>query len=312
MNREEKHLARIMFKIKILAADGQAYEDLFTSVMEIDNKDFVQIKPQGRIGDRKNDGYDRKVGRYYQVFAPQDPLSKAQDAAKKLKEDFDGLYKHWNKVTPVTEFHFVFNDKYKGVFPTIEADLAAIKRSKKLAECSSFLAKHLEQAFLDLKDEHIFSILGGYIPAPDKIGTLDYSVLKEVIDYVMRAEAHLDAQQIVGAPEFEAKMKFNELGSATSALLVSGSYQAGILERYFELNSDFAKQDLRDRLAGFYAEAKDARAGIAGTADAPDLIFFDILYRIAPSRRQAEVNAGLVIMAYFFESCDIYDAPVSA
>ncbi|HVF47080.1 MAG TPA: hypothetical protein VNA17_05895 [Pyrinomonadaceae bacterium] len=159
MSPEEKQLARIMFKSKVLAANGQAYEDLFSAVMGIDNKDFVQVKPQGRIGDRKNDGYDRRIGKYYQVFAPEDPTAKVQNAVKKLKEDFDGLYTNWNKVTPVTEFYFVFNDKYKGSFPTIEANLAVIKRSKKLAECSSFLAKHLEQAFLDLKDEHVFSIL---------------------------------------------------------------------------------------------------------------------------------------------------------
>jgi hypothetical protein len=111
MNRDEKVLSRFMFKYKVVTSDGQAYEDLFVDIMQRGNPDFISVKPQGKIGDRKNDGYDRKKGCYYQVFAPENPILKSQDAVKKLKTDFAGLLKHWNKVTPVKEFHFVFNDK---------------------------------------------------------------------------------------------------------------------------------------------------------------------------------------------------------
>lgn len=300
-----------MFRLRVYSSDGQAYETLFSTVLEINNADFIRVKPQGQFGDRGNDGYDRKLGRYYQVFAPEDPKSKVQDAVTKLKADFDKLYKYWNTVTPVSEYHFVFNDKYKGSFPTIETDLAEIKKSKDLAACSCFLAKHLEQAFLVLEDEHISAVLDGYIPTPEKVETLDYTVLKEVVQFVMESGSGLTADSALSAPKFDDKIKFNGLGTATSALLTAASFQVGVLAKYFDLNSEFAKQTLRDHLATFYAEAKAERADVPAEMDAPDLIFFDILYKIAKKERQAEVNAGLVLMAYFFETCDIYEDPIS-
>src|SRR5438132_1002759 len=140
MNVNEKTFARILFKLKVYSSNGQAYEDLFISIMRSESPDFVPIKPQGSIGDRKNDGYNRKTGSYYQVFAPENPKLKQQDAVSKLKEDFAGLKAFWDKVTPVREFYFVFNDKYHGPFPTMEADLAAIKADHDLNDCTSFLA----------------------------------------------------------------------------------------------------------------------------------------------------------------------------
>jgi len=106
MNRDEKAFARVMFKHKVVTSDGQAYEDLFVDIMTRGNPDFIGVKPQGRIGDRKNDGYDRRKGSYYQVFAPEDPKLKSQDAVKKLKTDFAGLLKHWDSVTPDQRISF--------------------------------------------------------------------------------------------------------------------------------------------------------------------------------------------------------------
>jgi hypothetical protein len=72
MNSQEKALARKMFKLKIHESNGQAFEDLFTSIMNYAESDFQAIKPWGNIGDRKNDGYIESKGIFFQVFAPED------------------------------------------------------------------------------------------------------------------------------------------------------------------------------------------------------------------------------------------------
>ena len=72
MNRDKRHIARIMFQNKVLAARGQAYEDLFIKIMMSSDPDFRGVKPQGQLGDRKNDGFNKKTGEYYQVYAPED------------------------------------------------------------------------------------------------------------------------------------------------------------------------------------------------------------------------------------------------
>jgi hypothetical protein len=111
------------------------------------------------IGDRKNDGYDKTTGTYYQVFAPEDLKASEAKAVKKLKEDFKGLYEFWNKATPVKSFHFVMNDKFAGSFPEIEADLAEIKKSHKLAsQPRPRLPIAVARAFvLDADSEKVFN-----------------------------------------------------------------------------------------------------------------------------------------------------------
>jgi hypothetical protein len=73
MTSQEKALAGILFKTKIYENEGQAFERLFTQIMNYAYPEFIQIKPQGRYGDRKNDGYTPSLGHYYQVYAPENP-----------------------------------------------------------------------------------------------------------------------------------------------------------------------------------------------------------------------------------------------
>ena len=72
MTKNQKAKARIFFENRILKADKQAFEDLFTEIMNYKEADFRSIKPWGNIGDRKNDGYIRSRGIFYQVYASED------------------------------------------------------------------------------------------------------------------------------------------------------------------------------------------------------------------------------------------------
>jgi hypothetical protein len=49
LTREEKAILRILFQNKILKADGQEFEDIFTAVMNYAEPDFRSIKPWGNI-----------------------------------------------------------------------------------------------------------------------------------------------------------------------------------------------------------------------------------------------------------------------
>jgi len=64
MDNQEKILARILFENKIFKADGNAFESLFTEIMNCAEPDFQQIKPWGNIGDKKNDGSIPSKGIY--------------------------------------------------------------------------------------------------------------------------------------------------------------------------------------------------------------------------------------------------------
>ena len=115
MNSYRKYIAKIMLTNKILLSDGQAFENVFSLIMEKSNPNFMQVRPYGNIGDRKNDGFDKTTGEYYQVFAPLDVHnpSTITDAVSKLEGDFKGLYDYWNGTYPIKKYNFVDFAKYK-------------------------------------------------------------------------------------------------------------------------------------------------------------------------------------------------------
>jgi hypothetical protein len=112
MTPQEKIVARILFQNKIHKANGQAFEDLFTAIINYAEPEFEAIKPWGKIGDRKNDGYIKSKGLFYQVYSPEEIGKSYAKVISKLKTDFTGLIKQWS---PVNEFYFVVNDKYNNI-----------------------------------------------------------------------------------------------------------------------------------------------------------------------------------------------------
>lgn len=311
MNTQERYLARIMFKNRVFQSDGQAYEDLFTQIMGYACPDFVQVKPQGSIGDRKNDGYIPSTGHYYQVYAPEKPSDSESKALSKVREDFDGLREYWHGRQPIHAFSFVFNDKYKGTFPTIEAVLLELKSKYSLRECSCFLARHLEDTLFSLTDDQILTVTGN-IPDPAKIKHIDYSILREVIEAILAASKAIHAITILEAPDFEQKIEFNGLSQHPASMLRVASYQFGHLEHYFSRNSTFARQEVRDAMNRLYSAARSQEhLDNLDNEIRGDVIFFQILSEIAPSDSRSAQDAALVVMAFFFESCDIFEDPLS-
>lgn len=74
MNSSEKFCTKKLFELRVFKYNGQQFEDFFVEIMSKSNPDFQPVKAYGNIGDRKNDGFDKIRGVYYQVFAPEDIL----------------------------------------------------------------------------------------------------------------------------------------------------------------------------------------------------------------------------------------------
>jgi len=157
MTANQKAQARIFFENRILKADNQAFEDLFTEIMRYKEPDFRSIKPWGNIGDRKNDGYIPSRGIFYQVYAPENIENSYPKLIKKIKDDASGLIEQWSDVK---EFYFVVNDKYKGVNADSEQLLMQIKEDNGLDESKFITASDLENILFSLSDDQIIKITG--------------------------------------------------------------------------------------------------------------------------------------------------------
>lgn len=307
LTREEQFYARKLFQLEIHKRSGQAFEDFFTRIMQLSDKNFLPVSPQGSIGDRKNDGFIKNDGKYFQVYAPGNPIIREAQAIKKLVSDFKDLYSFWNKkVTPIREFYFVLNDKYNGAYPTLYPEFTKIEKKHPGVKCNPFLAQHLEDKFMSLSVTSIEDILGPII-VPENIELFDSSIMNEVIKYLLTTTLARSTETFPENPAFEDKILFNGLTSQVAAYLRFGSFQEGELKNYFKVNSTFAKTDIRNTFNALYQEAAGV---IPDGPDKGDLIFFFILDKAHPQNNFMIRNTLYVLMAYFFSYCDIFEEPI--
>lgn len=304
MTREQTFFARIMLQNKILTSDGYAFEALFTKIMAYANPNFQQVKPQGAIGDRKNDGFDQTTGTYYQVYAPEDASKKENEAIKKLHIDFDGLYKYWEKICPIRRFFFVLNDKFKGAYPSLYDELAKIHQNHPHIETNVFLAKDLENKCFELSDGEIDACIG-FIPDID-CGTINYSVLGDVITHLLHVEVNPTKEFIPINPDFDAKIRFNRLSDTIASYLRSHRINEYAVTDYFSMQSAYKKEALRNVFNNLYHEAVET---IDDAPDKSDQIFMYIFKHSFDTHRGDVDHAILTLMAYYFEYCDIFQAP---
>lgn len=308
MNGAEQYIAKIIFRNRILEYKGQKFEDFFVSIMTKSNPDFQPVKAYGNIGDRKNDGFSRTTGEYYQVFAPE-TITKDKtinDAVNKLKADFKGLYQYWNNICPIKNYYFVINDRYDGIpAPIIEAAIE-LDTDPLYADTSIkiFSAKDLERVFDQLPSYEKQDIVG-FIP-DEILPVVEYNALNEAISYLLQTEVTRGSQDSLIVPDFDGKISFNNLSAVVSHHLVTGSYQEGLLTTYFNENPG-VKEILQK---SFHALYEDAKVNIPDTNENfEDSRFYYILEHACCKKTIPIQTSVLVLMAYYFSSCDIFEEP---
>ena len=236
MTSEERYIARIIFKNRILESNGQKFEDLFVDIMTKSNIEFQAVKAYGKIGDKKNDGFIKSSGTYYQVFAPEDIGNNKTiyDAVNKLENDFRGLVHNWDDVCKIRKFFFVINDKYVGIAPPILEKVIELNKSAEFSEIDIdiFSSKNLEGVFETLEEAQVYDIVG-CIPKQD-MPLLEYEALQETVSYLMNIEINDFEIENLVVPDFDEKIMFNGLSKTVSDKLISASYQEVTLLKYFK------------------------------------------------------------------------------
>lgn len=296
MTTEEISLARIFFENKIRKSEGNAFEDLFTQIMNYAEPDFEQIKPWGSIGDRKNDGFIRSKGIYYQVYAPEDIDKNYPETIKKLEKDFVGLLAYWKNIK---EYYFVVNDKYKGVNADANQVIAKIAKDYSLKKAKILTAKDLEAILFNLSDDQIIDTVG-FLPNLRYITNLDFSVLTQVIGFIMELPI-TPTLGVIKYPDWDEKIAFNNLSEPTKQLLDTASFNLGALNEFLA-NESFLAEELQKKMIGIYEELK--------TNYSEDSLFWQIVNQCTPKNEQAFLTPTLTIMAKYFESCDIFEEPI--
>ncbi len=219
---------------------------------------------------------------------------------KKIKTDFLGLIEHWNNVN---EFYFVLNDKYKGVNPDTEIILSNLKIDYNLKNSGFICANNLEHILFELSDDKISTIIG-FLPNIDKITNIDYSVLSQVINFIIELPLKQEIEQIK-YPDWDEKIRFNNLNNRTKVLLNNGSQTIGALNKFLSKQS-FLSEELQSKMISIYNSIKEDWEDLPINGEN---IFWEILERCSPNDSKVYKEALIVILSKYFESCDIFEEP---
>lgn len=311
------YLQLLEFKLKVYAASGNSYQDLFSAVMSYSLDDFKQVRPFA--GDGGNDGYVKSRGWYFQIYGPEILTSESsvtKTAREKIRADFIKLLENWDNIK---RYIFVFNDRFGGIPTPLIVAIEKLGNEYPEIEFDCFSSRNLLANFLALKDIHKNDIVGILI-SDDNCYKYDYSAIVKVLEGLTktnRGELYFDIS--LTAPDLVKKIKFNGLSMQISDLIKIKSRNVSLLDDYFK-SSPSDEQQVAIQMQELYANSKKV---IPNT----DENYEDLRYlwirkkmipleimetvRLSPPLSLAYNDASDLVIAKYFESCDIYEPPTS-
>ncbi len=204
MRTFDKHFLTIQFKLSIFSKKGSEFQSFVERIFTKAFPEFEKVRPYGNVGDGGNDGFIRRSGTYYQIYAPKDPFEKDSETAAKIINDFSKLIKSWNHISPIRKFCFVYNDNFSGTTLPIENAIISLKTNYQGIEFETIHAESLQKIFFTL-DEADFIELGFSIDS-----RMAYSLGKKIIEEIQMLVDRENTVQALQKIE-ETSRSFQEL-----------------------------------------------------------------------------------------------------
>jgi hypothetical protein len=290
----------LRFEIEFLRTEGDAFQTFFERLMGLAYKaDFMACCSWGKDGDRKNDGYLKSARRLFQVYAPNEMDAAKAKAKAKIATDFEGARQHWGK--DFDKWTFVHNAT-DGLPPHVLELMLSFERANPGIKLDPWCLEELRPIFRMLSDEDRESWFGAAVTEETAV-RLGFADLKVVLERIEGLPApHVAEVKDVPPGKIEA----NALSPAVTQLLHQGLIKSYLVAEFL---CQWHDQTLGERLAeAFKAEYKRLRG-----VHSPNQTFAELQAWAGGDRRGSPEHelAVLTVMAYYFERCDIFEAPRS-
>ena len=297
MNEVQREWLQLKFKGAFHEKRGQAFQDWFADIMAARHQgDFQRVRAYGRRGDLKCDGFLRTRAIVYQSYAPRE--TKLKDLLKKIRVDFLGAVKHWNK--EMKGWTFVHND-----LDGLPAD--AVKAIEKLRSAHPELVieelsyEGLEAIVLELPETDRVRLFGRP-PTRKDFDTLGFEGLALVLEHLASADA--PAVEVEIKPVSPKKLEANALSRLAADYLRLGRQREPLVEEYFAKHPN---PSLGEDIANAFRAEYDRLRRRGFDADR----VFASLRAFASGNSRGELHheaAVLAVLSYLFERCDIFEA----
>lgn len=295
---------RYEFERQFRSQFGDGFQDWFAKV-------FRHLHPPGNVqsvrltqGDGKLDVVVLGEQAIYQCYGPQ--TWPAAEAAAKIRRDFQGAREFLEG--RMRKWVFVHNH------PTGCLDKLGIKalndlvtESRKHGDATEILAWGMEELWEVLEEGLPHSALQELFGAPNPVH-VDFASLEGLLLTLERADYSNDATPVPSpAPD---KLEFNALGPSYRLQIQQGRGGVGVMEGY--LASRFASDpEFGERLAQRFRNRYDQirRRSELSPDDIYEKLRLDAGWKASPDVKRE--MATRIVLAYFFDSCDIFENPLN-
>lgn len=287
-------------QVRVLRLKATAFQDHFNDVMEVAHPgDFIRVRPAGSVGDRKCDGYLRSTDTVFQVYAPKTVVTK--DWISKINDDFAGAKAQWVSMRGWT---FVHND-HDGIPPDVAQTIIKIDKDHPKLTIDQWPPNRVCGLTTNLDFDQLERLFGKP-PTEGHMRSLNRGDIATAVAG-LAAESHSWHPGPADLRAVDArKIDYNELTTFPRTLLTAGMTQAQDVDDYFANHLD---PTLRDRTA---AIMKDEWQRLQAQGVVGDDAFHALHDRVtAAAEGSRQITAAIALMAYLFESCDIFDNPPS-
>ena len=311
----DAYLYQIVFENRVYKSSGTEFQSLFGHVMRATYSGFREVSAPPYRGDGGNDGWIREKGAYYQVYAPDlQTVNPDVQAQKKIVTDFEKLLTNWHETIPVRRFYFVFNRRFTAVSAELQKIVAQLKNKYNLEDADIIESRDILDLFNALDEDKKKSILHGCLPLVSEDFSEIVSPLSNLLWKLVPTSAELMNFLDAEPPDFVEKIKFNKLSPYIQKRMELCSHHIFRIDDILKNNRGDA-QIIVNKLKKLY---ESNRKSIPPDAEnAPDVCYVGIVESIIPNEAKHPDTylsyslAAEVIIAKYFESCDIYESPRS-
>ncbi|MBK6420392.1 MAG: hypothetical protein IPF79_14545 [Ignavibacteria bacterium] len=284
------------FENMFLRSKGNEFQTFFERLMGLAYKaDFMACRPWGNAGDRKNDGFLKSERRLFQVYAPYE--MEAKTAIAKITEDFEGAKTHWGKHFDAWVFSHNATD---GLPPHVHTLLLDFEKANPGITLEPWGLEEFRDIFRKLTTDDLISWFGP-APSDETKASLGFSDIRPVLETLGQRPSPTDAA-VLDVPM--GKIEANALSDSVASLIKNGMGKAILVERFF---AQWHDETLGERIAeAFRMEYQRLRLIFT-----PNEIFAELQAWTGGRDRGTPEHemAVLTVIAYFFERCDIFEAP---
>lgn len=275
---------------------GNAFETFFHDLMELCAPGFVSVRTHGKIGDLASDGLGLHDHKLYACYAPE--TVDAAATIRKFKSDLAGAVQ--KRTGQFQTFVFVHND-VRGIHPEISAALADARTTHPSIAFEVMGMRHFRDLLGRRDTQDVEAILKTQLPMQHTIA-VGLQEMEELLAAL--ASERLVATALAQIETVSVhKLSYSDLSGDSQAELRDGMRHSTTISEYYQQRIDITERD--DVAKRFHAEYRTA---VADNLD-PEEVLLRIRVFLAGNRLPTApaYRAQTAILAYFFESCDIFE-----